>query len=710
MEVYNGKIAVTFEELTSAEGGDAVMSRSVLTKQLLRHPELRLSKGGGMGNYVRIDYGGLRDSYRKRFEAKYGDPRKILATEALRSELNLTIDERARAWYSEYTYEKRGERVNLPDSVIEELTVNASVLNRMNEIITRRSAMRNARGRNSSTKELLESAGEMYEKLRDVYNHTLPGSVERLRTKLTAYKRDGYGALISGKWGNSSAMIITEEAGRYLIALKRSKVPVYTDRMILEAYNVYAEKKEWKQLRSLRALTDWFNRSEIKPLWWDARHGELSSHQKFSRKHTTTLPTMRDSLWYGDGTKLNLYYKEWVKTKTGGKWVIDTLQVYEVIDAYSEVMLGFCISETEDFEAQYAAYRMAVEVSGHRPYEIVHDNQGGHNKLKTGNFLNRLPSGVHRPTAPNSGQSKTIESVFGRFQSEYLCRRWGFTGMNITASKESSRVDTDFIALNKESLPTRDELIEGYKAAREEWNVAIHPDTGISRMEMYNSSVNPEAPAVSERDMVEIFWITKKEPVTYTSSGIKISVKDREYQYEVCTAPMVPDHEFYWKNNGRKFRVKYDPCDMRSIRLYSEDSNGLRFERVAQAKVAVQRNIQEQQEGDMKFIRDQIAADIEIRKQYQIEVRTIEREHGMSVEQQGLRRPAMSGVKKGVEDEIELEVSKRTRGIRARYGKMTSAQFAKEASLSVIDPETGKYSDPLNGEPEYNRYKTASKF
>ena len=61
MEVYNGKIAVTFDELTSATGGEAVISRSALEGVLRRHPEYRLSKGGGLGQVCRIDFDMLRD-------------------------------------------------------------------------------------------------------------------------------------------------------------------------------------------------------------------------------------------------------------------------------------------------------------------------------------------------------------------------------------------------------------------------------------------------------------------------------------------------------------------------------------------------------------------------------------------------------------------------------------------------------------------------
>ena len=92
---------------------------------------------------------------------------------------------------------------------------------------------------------------------------------------------------------------------------------------------------------------------------------------------------MRDALWYGDGTKLNYYY-----LNDEGK--MDTCCVYEVMDVYSEVLLGFYISKKEDFESQYFAYKMAMQFSGHKPYEIRFDNQGGHGKLKNGSFFKEM--------------------------------------------------------------------------------------------------------------------------------------------------------------------------------------------------------------------------------------------------------------------------------------------------------------------------------
>ena len=78
-----------------------------------------------------------------------------------------------------------------------------------------------------------------------------------------------YGVLVSGKYGNSNTLKIEEDGGRYLVALKRSRVPVYTDMEIFEEYNRVALERGWKPLKSPRILREWFNSPRVEPLWYD---------------------------------------------------------------------------------------------------------------------------------------------------------------------------------------------------------------------------------------------------------------------------------------------------------------------------------------------------------------------------------------------------------------------------------------------------------
>lgn len=642
MEYYKKILCVTYKELLD------IMPKGTLNSQLSRGNIEVVSRGGGEGSPALYAYSSLPEKYQQRWVSRNGDPEQQMLQEMIRSKVQK--DGIAEEFFETYRYNKNGEEVPLPENVQTEYVRNASVLNALIRDLNRLTSTTNKL--NGGRRNLWEILLSTSEQLREEYGHSLPGSAGRLKAVIAKYRPNNYQVLISGKYGNKNTLKIDEEAGRYLIALRRSRVPVYTVMQIFEEYNRTAPEHGWKPLKSPRSLREWFDSPRIEPLWYDAVYGEMKAHQRYGRKHKTELPCRRDSLWYGDGTKLNLYYRD-----EQGK--VCTIGVYEVMDAYSEVLLGFHISENEDYEAQYHAYRMALQISGHKPYELVHDNQGGHKKLErvSDGMLAKI-SHIHRPTAPYSGQSKTIESAFGRFQSQVLHKDWRFTGQNITTKKDSSRPNLEFIEANRDKLYTLAELKEKYVEARREWNEMKHPATGISRMEMYNSSVNEDTEAVTARDMVDIFWVMTDRPSTFTSGGIEITIKGKKRTYEVYSSPGVPDHEWRRQNTYKQFYAKYDPYDFSSIRLYWKDKGGeLRFERVAEPYMVVHRAIQDQTEGEAAFIRREQEANVRDRVERQVTVKEIEYEFGVAPEQHGLNTPKL----KGITAEVQRQIDRRTK-------------------------------------------------
>ena len=685
MEYYKKTLCVTYQELTC--GDDPVITRGALDKQLQRGTIERSHRGGGEGSRAQIIYSSLPDKYQKRFVAKYGDPEQKLIREMIMSKVKK--DENAELFFEEYRYDKNGEQVPLPERIQAEYVWNASVLN---ALISELDTLRPKRNMLGGSRNVWETLLARVEEWRGEYAHTLPGSEGRLKSLVNQYRPQNYAVLVSGKYGNSNTLKIEEEAGRYLVALKRSRVPVYTDMQIFEEYNRVAPERGWKPLKSPRSLREWLNSPRIEPLWYDAVHGEMKAHQRYGRKHKTELPSRRDSLWYGDGTKLNLYYKD----EHGN---VCTIGVYEVMDAYSEVLLGFHISENENYEAQYHAYRMALQTSGHKPYELVHDNQGGHKKLeRVSDGLLAKISHIHRPTAPYSGQSKTIESAFGRFQSQVLHKDWRFTGQNITTKKASSRPNLEFIEANKDKLYTLAELKAKYVEARREWNEMKHPATGISRIGMYNTSVNEETEAVTARDMVDIFWVMTSRPSTFTSSGIEVTIGGKSRTYEVYSSPGVPDHEWRRRNTYKQFYVKYDPYDFGSVRLYWKDKGGeFRFERVAEPYMVIHRAIQDQGEGEAAFIRREQEANVQDRVERQVVAKEIEYEHGVAPEQHGLNTPKL----KGITAEVQRQIDRRTK----KYG-----QPPEEISLGRSTKVISNIGWDQLGRREVDKRKIVGKF
>ena len=638
MQRYGQTIAVTVEDLTRSDDGEAVMTRYNYDILVWRRRINILRPGKGLGSHALIEYSSLPERFRKRFEAKYGDPEVLLCQDRRA----LVINAEARRFFAgvdENSFRlPNGE--TLPNDKVEEYTLNASVLDVLHEEVEKQRLGRNRL--KHSTRIIWENILASAERMRAEFHHTLPENEARLKDKLRAYEKEGFVSLVSKKFCNANKTKITPEGGRLLIALRRSRVPVYTLRQIFDEYNKRAAQRGWKTLDSMTSITSYLERPDIAPKWWAAAYGELAARQKFDRKHQTVMPAVRDALWYGDGTKLNLYYKGRDKD---GKLVKKTVMVYEVIDAYSEMMLGYSIGETENAEMQRRAFRMAIETAGHKPYEIVTDNQGGQKTTDSLNFMSRICR-ISRRTAPLTPQAKSIESLFGRLQHEVIHTDWRFTGQNITAKSRDSRPNSEFVAANVENLYTFEEMCAAYADYRQRWNDMRHPESKMSRREMYLRSQNPEAPALSQYDYMEMFWRVTERPSEFTASGITIQVDGQRYSYEVLDAEGRPDMEFRRSNTTRKFFVRYDPDDMTRVWLCTKPAvGGLRMVAPAVPYAVIHRAIQEQTPEEQAFLRETLEANKRERVRRLMEGYELEVAHGVAPEQHGLRTPRLQGLK-----------------------------------------------------------------
>lgn len=673
MILYNGKVCLTVDELT--QGDQPIVKRNTLKSWLRRGKASYARKAYGEGVCALIEYNSLPARIRSMVDEQIGDPKYLKIPS---SSITLKEDTEARIYYTyKYSYLKGDIKTHLPDYLVEEYTLNASVLN---YLIHRYGQLRSMTNKlNNSRSDIWQIITAESEQLKGDYGHTLPSSTNRLRKRFNEYKRKGYKCLISGKIGNANTIKITPEAGEYLIALKRQRLPeVLTNQRILEQYNCEASANGWQEIESLQTLRNYLYSSAIKPLWYEAVHGPVKLNSVYGHKMHTKLPSVRDALWYGDGTKLNIYYQDEFGNVT-------TTDVYEVIDAYSECLLGFGIGKEERSETQYEAYRSAVMFAQSKCYELVVDNQSGHKKLERQQFLNKICHHLHY-TTPYRSQAKTIESLFGRFQKQVLSRSPFFTGQNITAKGEESRPNMEWIYANRHLLPTYSELQELYSQMREKWNNAIHPTTGISRIEMYRKSKNEALSELTTEDMVEMFWLDHTKPITFTTSGIKITVNKEQRLYDVYDNDGHVDHTWKLRNIGEKFAIKYDPQDDTSICLYRIDSDGSkRFERFARPAVVVKRSLQEQDSVDKALIYTTLKRDLQARQEIISEGRAIDIKYGNNGND--LRVPGMSASE-------NAEIDKMTR--EKAYGNILQRVDAQKMRQKRVDISVAKLQKKLS--------------
>lgn len=600
---YNGIICISGRELIRTKSNPNGLMGYDYYKELLQKGTLkRERKGGGNDTPVLIAFDSLPPKYKKLAKERFGDPEVESQKEGIMEYLEL--DSQAIDFFKNHRVGYDENEKGLPDDVQLLYSNNAAVLNALKKAWDEHVVSSKSRNKRPLSGKFWSRAAKAIQNLPKDWKCDLPKNPKRLRIKLEDYIEYGYDEILSGKWGNQNTRIITEEVGEWLVAKWSARVPkvVVSIEQLHAIYNQEADKRNreadkvvWKKIKSSVAIRDYIYRPDIQELWYAARYGELAYKEERTRQHKTKLASYRDSLWYSDGTKLNFYYQD-----ANGN--TKTANVYEVMDVYSECFLGYYISRTEDFEAQFFAFKMAIQTSKCKPYEIRFDNQGGHKKLESGSFLSTITRhGIN--TQPYNGKSKTIESAFGRFQAGYLKEEWYFTGQNITAKKKESRANMEFILANLKNLPTLERVKEVYLEKRMAWNNDPHPGTGIPRIEMYRTSTNSKAQEVDFLDMITMFGITTEKPSAYKSSGITIEVKKQKYEFEVLDENGKPDTDFMRRNIGRKFYVRYDLEDMSVVSLYEKDASGMRFITLAQPYIKIQRNLQEQTNDDKVFIR-----------------------------------------------------------------------------------------------------------
>lgn len=590
----SGILVVSYSEVVPG-----IISESYF--KILKHRGQITASRGGNNRPVEIVYDTLPEKHRALFEESFGNPFELLKTQVF--ERYLKPQNEARAYYRSYI---PGNHQFLPEAHINKYCQQAQWL----EVVIAISDM---------PKDEFKKTGfrNRREAIESLYSHPgfkdsqLPCNYSKLCAKVRDFANisaaegatRNYGSLVSAKFGNKSANKIGDMQADWLLANYANPALKHNHNSLFKAYNQECKLQGWQPLKNPLSLRHWLDKPEHHKVWFGMKYGTQKGRVEHSYMLRTAMPTMRDSLWYSDGTKLNFYDSETGKATA-------QYTVYEVIDAYSEVLLGFSIVKgAENFQAQYAAYKMALQTAGHKPYEIRFDNQGGHKKEDAQHFFEKL-SRLSIRTMPYNGRSKSIESVFGRLQMQLMSREWFFTGQNISAKKYSSRENREFIVKYQKYLPTAAEIAEIYASVRTEWNEGKENPDGtakISRVERYLNSINPEAQPLTPLDMVDIFWFQKPDPITYHNHGIVLQFgknsegRPNKFEYEVLTGDGLPDMQFRAKYVLAKFIVKYDPDDLSHIRLHEPGT--MRFVAVAQPRIVVQRNIQEQKPGEMEMIR-----------------------------------------------------------------------------------------------------------
>lgn len=204
MEYYNGKLCISMRELV--DGGIMTIPNY---KQLAARKKIDIARRGDRGGCALVVVDSFPPRYKEDIYTRFPDSDSVRLAGWFRS--NYEIDQSAVVFF--HDPEKTG--LDLKPEKIREYVTNASVLNTCIRLYENARIYQRIAGDKYDWGKMAAAV----DSLRTQFGHTLPGSMLRFRKKVAEYKRDGYGCLISGKFGNQSARKVDYRTERLILGI-----------------------------------------------------------------------------------------------------------------------------------------------------------------------------------------------------------------------------------------------------------------------------------------------------------------------------------------------------------------------------------------------------------------------------------------------------------------------------------------------------------
>ena len=187
---------------------NGVMTMAYCNK-LATRKKIDIARRGDRGGCALVVVDSFPPRYKEDIYTRFPDCDSVRLAGWFRS--NYEIDQSAVVFF--HDPEKTG--LDLKPEKIREYVTNASVLNTCIRLYENARIYQRIAGDKYDWGKMAAAV----DSLRTQFGHTLPGSMLRFRKKVAEYKRDGYGCLISGKFGNQSARKVDYKTERLILGI-----------------------------------------------------------------------------------------------------------------------------------------------------------------------------------------------------------------------------------------------------------------------------------------------------------------------------------------------------------------------------------------------------------------------------------------------------------------------------------------------------------
>lgn len=499
MEYYNKRLCISVRELV-----DNGIAGEECYRSWQRRGKVEVVRrgGGAAGCCALIAVDSLPQAYKEKVNALYPNKSRIMLENWLRS--NYEVDQKAMAFFSS----KSECGVELSSDKVNEYVTNASVLNCAIFLYNHAVACKKLFRERYSWEEMTDAI----EGLRSLYGHTLPSSVLRFRKKANQYKKEGYGCLISGKFGNSSARKVDHHTERLIIGIAcLPNKPFNTN--VAEMYNQFVtgelevfdpdtgelfnpddftDRSGNPKELSESTISNYLNRPKNRLLI-------AKAHDSYTTFMHEQMPHMHRHAGQFSLSQITMDDVDLTRKLKDTK---QRVHAYYAYDSVSQCVLGASYARKKDERLVVDCFRDMFRLIARQGWGMPAGIEV-ENHLMTQYKDGFLQAGVAFPfvrfCAPQNSQEKYAEPLNGAKKRSIIHKNHEGIGRFYGKGKwrtEAKKVSDETNELYEDKAYfSFDELVADDRRDCAEWNAALHPDQkrypNMSRWEVLVSNINP---------------------------------------------------------------------------------------------------------------------------------------------------------------------------------------------------------------------------
>ncbi len=548
MEIYNGQLACTAEEIGASLYTIATMAR--------RNPSIRLRRAcKGTQALYSVDALPLkyRNALLKTAQLPAQTPREGYAFTD-----RIVEDVRALRFFSDFILE---DGRHLTPEKVRQYSNSAAILNTFRQVIDEANAMRMKQdGKKLSITEFWQQASAALPQIAEIYSHSLPSNARELQRKYNAYTPDHYEVLVSGHYGKDNSNKVKSEEQKAVLTLLLSHHNNFDNQRIADLYNQEATRQQWPTISSTTVAN---YKKKVDLTISAARLGETNFRNTRTMTVQRTKPSTPFLFWSADGWDCELYYQGTTVDAKGTRTIYHQRLVVEVVlDPSVNYVIGYAVGYRESKDLIREALKNAVIHGRELTGELLMTCQLQTDHFGTGKDMAPFISAIadkFTPARVKNAKAKPVEPFFNYLNREYCQTQMNWSGFGIT-SDPLRQPNSEALNLYKKEFP--DEA-----GVRAQIDAIIAADRAKKRAEflrLYQDLKEENRHTVTRENYLRYFGTQSDYLYTLSKTGINLKVLGERVQFDSFDITFREHKDLRWK-------LCYDIEDLSTILAESED-------------------------------------------------------------------------------------------------------------------------------------------